>query len=257
MGKTAMAVSMALNQMRGPYDHDPYNVAFFSEEMGAPQLGNRFLSCDARVNLHSLRQQNDPESMLTRVAESRQRLAQAPFWIDDTPGMTVEHIRAKAHEIKTQHGLDVMYVDYLQLLNPPDASAPREQQVSAISNKLAKVAGDLNVLTVGLSQLNREVEHRSDKRPQLADLRRSGSLEQDADHVWFIYRAERYGVMVDEAGKSTEGRAEILNRKQRNGPVGSVELAFVKEYGRFENLLSDKGRHPAERGPGEEDDAPF
>jgi len=255
MGKTALMLSMARNMVMGPYQgrHGPYNCAIFSAEMGRKQLATRLLSGQAKVNVHAMRKGTDErQHTSTRKLESAaEKLADAPLWIDDAPNPSVSHVRARSHELEAQHGLDVVFVDYLQLLTPPDRSVNREQQISMISSQINALAQDLDCLVVALSQLNRAVEKgQGDNKPQLKHLRESGSLEQDADHVWFIYRPEAYGVVVDDHGNSTEGIAEILARKQRNGPVGNTDLAFVKEYGRFENLAD---RQAATGG----EDAPF
>jgi replicative DNA helicase len=208
-----------------------------------------------------------------RLARSAGRLSEAKIFIDDTPGLTILELRAKCRRLKAEHDIGLVVVDYLQLMHATAMSrnANREQEIAHISRSLKSLAKELNVPVLALSQLSRAVETRGgDKRPQLSDLRESGSIEQDADVVTFIYRPERYGITVDEHGNSTEGLAEIIIGKQRNGPIGDVRLAFVHQHARFENLSSYYGgqrtRSEAEvsgagrefRGAGAEDaEAPF
>jgi replicative DNA helicase len=177
-----------------------------------------------------------------RLARAAGKLSEADIFIDDTPGLSVLELRAKCRRLKAEHDVGLVIVDYLQLMQASGGlrnNANREQEIAHISRSLKGLAKELDLPVVALSQLNRAVENRGgDKRPQLSDLRESGSIEQDADVVSFIYRAERYGITVDEQGNSTEGIAEIIIEKQRNGPIGTVELAFVKQYARFENLTS-------------------
>lgn len=165
----------------------------------------------------------------------------APIYIDDTPGLSILELRAKCRRLKAEHDIGLVVVDYLQLMHGTMESrnANREQEIAQISRSLKSLAKELNVPVIALSQLSRAVETRGgDKRPQLSDLRESGSIEQDADVVGFLYRAERYGITVDENGNSTEGIAEFIIGKQRNGPIGTIELAFVHQHARFENLTT-------------------
>jgi replicative DNA helicase len=220
-----------------------------------------------------------------RLARAAGQLSDADIYIDDTPGLSVLELRAKCRRLKAEHDIGLVVVDYLQLMQASGANlrsgANREQEIAHISRSLKGLAKELDIPVIALSQLNRAVENRGgDKRPQLSDLRESGSIEQDADVVAFIYRAERYGITVDEQGNSTEGIAEIIVEKQRNGPIGAVELAFVKQYARFEPLTQydepggppqGDGSAPMGPAPGEgaggpanggggdsfEDDAPF
>ena len=167
------------------------------------------------------------------------KLSEAGIYIDDTPGLSVLELRAKCRRLKAEHDIGLVIVDYLQLMHgtTSNKNANREQEIAHISRSLKALAKELDVPVIALSQLSRAVETRGgDKRPQLSDLRESGSIEQDADVVAFIYRAERYGITVDENGNSTEGMAEIIVGKQRNGPIGDVRLAFVHQHARFENL---------------------
>jgi len=176
-----------------------------------------------------------------KLARAAGKLSEAEIFIDDTPGLSVLELRAKCRRLKAEHDIGLVIVDYLQLMQGSSArqNANREQEIAHISRSLKGLAKELNLPVIALSQLNRGVETRGgDKRPQLSDLRESGSIEQDADVVAFIYRAERYGITVDEQGNSTEGIAEIIIGKQRNGPIGTVELAFVNQYALFENLTT-------------------
>ena len=173
------------------------------------------------------------------LARAAGRLSAAPIFIDDSASLSVLELRAKCRRLKAEHDIGLVVVDYLQLMSGSASSknSNREQEIAHISRSLKSLAKELDVPVIALSQLSRAVETRGgDKRPMLSDLRESGSIEQDADVVMFIYRAERYGITVDENGNSTEGLAEILISKQRNGPIGDVSLAFINQHARFENL---------------------
>jgi len=269
---TAFALACAQNAATHP--ERSTGVAVFSLEMGAQQLAQRMLTSEARVDAHKARtgQMNDEDWQ--HLARAAGTLSEADIFIDDTPGLSVLELRAKTRRLVAEHDIGLVVVDYLQLMQASGSNlrsgANREQEIAHISRSLKGLAKELNVPVIALSQLNRAVENRGgDKRPQLSDLRESGSIEQDADVVAFIYRAERYGITVDEQGNSTEGIAEIIIEKQRNGPIGAVELAFVKQYARFENLTTQyneggdsapggMGGGPAPGGDGSfEDDAPF
>jgi replicative DNA helicase len=271
MGKTAFALAAARNAALHPQTPTP--VAIFSLEMSAQQLAQRMLTSEARVDAQAARTGRMDDEDWPRLARSAGRLSEAKIFIDDTPGLTILELRAKCRRLKAEHDIGLVVVDYLQLMHATAMSrnANREQEIAHISRSLKSLAKELNVPVLALSQLSRAVETRGgDKRPQLSDLRESGSIEQDADVVTFIYRPERYGITVDEHGNSTEGLAEIIIGKQRNGPIGDVRLAFVHQHARFENLSSYYGgqrpRSEAEvsgagrefRGAGAEDaEAPF
>ena len=239
-GKTALALSIARNAALHPQKR--VGVAVFSIEMSEQQLVIRMLSAEAKVNAHALRTgrlQDDKWKNLSRVVG---KLAEAKIFIDDTPALGVLELRAKARRLKAEHDIGMVIVDYLQLVQGPRSAESREREISMISRSLKALAKELNIPVVALSQLNRAVENRPDRRPLLADLRESGAIEQDADVVLFVHRPETYGIQEikdDELGTvSSEGMAEIIIGKQRNGPTGIVRLAFVKEYAGFEKLAS-------------------
>jgi replicative DNA helicase len=237
MGKTAFALALARNAALHP--RDGVGVAIFSLEMGAQQLAQRLLTSEARIDAQAARTGRMNDRDWANLARAAGTLSEAPIFIDDTPSLNVLELRAKCRRLKAEHDIGMIIVDYLQLMHGTGNSrnSNREQEIAQISRSLKALAKELNVPVIALSQLSRAVEQRGgDKRPQLSDLRESGSIEQDADLVAFIYRAERYGITVDENGNSTQGIGEIIIGKQRNGPVGEVQLAFVNEYARFENL---------------------
>lgn len=239
MGKTAVALGCARNAALHP--ELPEGVAVFSLEMSAQQLAQRLLTSEARVNAQAARTGRLSDEDWPRLARAAGRLSAAPIFIDDTPGLGILELRAKCRRLKAEHDIGLVIVDYLQLMHGTTTgrNANREQEIAQISRSLKSLAKELDVPVIALSQLNRAVETRGgDKRPQLSDLRESGSIEQDADVVAFIYRAERYGITVDENGNSTEGLGEIIIGKQRNGPIGNVQLAFVHQFARFENLTT-------------------
>ncbi len=265
MGKTAFSLSMARNAAM--HAEHPAGVAIFSLEMSAYQLAQRLLTSEARVDAQAARTGRLSEDDWPRLARAAGRLSQAPIFIDDTPGLGILELRAKCRRLKAEHDIKLVVVDYLQLMHGTtnSRSSNREQEIAQISRSLKMLAKEINVPVIALSQLSRAVETRGgDKRPQLSDLRESGSIEQDADVVGFIYRAERYGILQDDNGNSTEGMAEIIIGKQRNGPIGSVNLAFVHQHARFENLTTyyadsgdGEGYLPATAPVPPSEDAPF
>jgi replicative DNA helicase len=231
MGKTALAINVAQNaaiEMEVP-------VAIFSLEMSKEQLAIRMLSSEARVDSQRLRKGFLGETDWPKLTTAAGRLSDASIYIDDTPAISVLEMKAKSRRLKAENGLGLIVLDYLQLMRGRDSSMPREQEISEISRSLKALAKELDVPVVALSQLNRQVEARTDKRPYLADLRESGAIEQDADVILFIYRDEVYNRSEDNPEK---GLAEIIVGKQRNGPTGKVKLTFLKEYTRFENLTT-------------------
>ena len=227
MGKTAFTLNIAQNV--GVRQHK--TVAFFSLEMSQEQLVQRLLCQIAHIDSQKLRtgQLNSDEEW-TRLTDACDKLYESPIYIDDTPGISVAEMRSKARRLKSEHGLDLIIVDYLQLMQGRNAES-RQQEISEISRSLKALARDLNVPLIALSQLSRSVESRQDKRPMLSDLRESGALEQDADIVSFLYREDYYD-------KETENQhiTEVILAKHRNGPVGSVKLYFKNEFTLFLNL---------------------
>ena len=232
MGKTAFALSFMRN---AAIDYN-IPVAFFSLEMATVQLATRLISAEARMDAHSLRTGNFRDSDGQKISRTVHKLSSAPIYIDDTPGLSILEMRAKARRLHKEKGIGLIVVDYLQLMTAGSKVESREREISIISRSLKALAKDLNVPVIALSQLNRAVESTPDKRPMLSHLRESGAIEQDADVVIFLYRPEYYGITQFSNGDSTEGVAEIIISKQRNGPVGEVKLRFIKEYARFENL---------------------
>jgi len=232
MGKTAFAINIAQHVAI----EDKVPVAIFSLEMSKEQLALRMLSSDGKVDSQKIRRGFVGEMDWPKLVAAAGRLSEAPIFIDDTPAISVLEIKAKARRLKAESGLDLIVLDYLQLMRGRDTSAPREQEISEISRSLKALAKELDVPVVALSQLNRQVESRTDRRPQLADLRESGAIEQDADVIMFIYRDEVYNKSEDNPEK---GKAEIIIGKQRNGPVGTAHVSFLKEFTSFENLAYD------------------
>jgi replicative DNA helicase len=228
MGKSAFALGMA--EYAGVVDKVP--VALFSLEMSKEQLVQRMLCAHARVDAHKVRTGYLAASDWPRLTAAAGKLSEAPIFIDDTPAISVMELRAKARRLKAQQDIKLIILDYLQLMRgTTDYSESRQQEISEISRSLKALARELNVPVVAISQLSRAVESRTDHRPQLSDLRESGAIEQDADVVVLILREEYYNPTPDN-----QGIAEIIIAKQRNGPVGSLKLSFIKEYTRFENI---------------------
>jgi len=230
MGKTAFALNIAKNagvKLRR-------KVLVMSLEMSKEQLVQRLLCSEAKVNSQSVRTGYLEQRDWHRLTNAAGRLAEAPIFIDDTPALSVLEARAKARRMKAEHGLDLIVIDYLQLMRGRNAEN-RQQEISEISRSLKALAKELNVPVVALSQLSRAVEARQSKdyRPQLSDLRESGALEQDADVIIFLYRPERYGLQVEDGNV-----AEAIVGKQRNGPVGTVDLVFLPEFASFEDRAS-------------------
>jgi len=226
MGKTALALNMAQYAAK-----NGNTVGVFSLEMSAEQLVSRLLCSEARVDAHRLRTGYLNREEWARLADALRRLTETQIYIDDTAGVGVLEMRAKTRRLKAEHGLDLLIIDYLQLMSGRGRIESRQQEVSQISRDLKGLAKEIDVPVIALSQLSRAPETRSDHRPQLSDLRESGSIEQDADVVCFIYRDEVYNP-TDE----NHGTAELIIGKQRNGPTGTVQMAFLKEFTRFENM---------------------
>ncbi|MBE6102375.1 MAG: replicative DNA helicase [Selenomonas ruminantium] len=230
MGKTAFTLNMA--SYIGL--HNLGTVAFFSLEMSKEQLMQRMLCSEGGIDAQRLRTGQLEDEEWTRLVETANRLNNAPIFIDDTAGITVMEMRSKARRLKAEHGLSVIFIDYLQLMQgrPSKNSDNRQQEISEISRSLKALARELNVPVIALSQLSRSVESRQVKRPMLSDLRESGSLEQDADIVMFLYREDYYD-------KDTEAKniTEVIIAKHRNGPVDTIKLFFQKEFTKFRDLL--------------------
>jgi replicative DNA helicase len=236
MGKTAMVLNMA---QHAAIEHN-VPVAIFSLEMSKESLVQRLLTAEGRVDSQRMRKGTLQPEDFARLARAAGILSAAPLWIDDTPGITLLEIRSKARRLKAANDIQMLIVDYMQLIHAPGNAESRQQEISLISRSLKGLAKELNIPVVVLSQLSRAPEQRGgeNRRPQLSDLRESGAIEQDADVVMFIYRQEMYDGPVDKDGNSLEGRAEVIVGKQRNGPTGFVNLYFHKAYTRFENYSS-------------------
>ncbi|MBO0734155.1 MAG: replicative DNA helicase [Methylocapsa sp.] len=261
MGKTALATNIGFNiarahesALRPDGTAETVNggiVGFFSLEMSAEQLATRIISEQAGVASYKIRRGDISESEFHRITDAARTMQTIPFYIDQTGGLSIAQLAARARRLKRQRGLDVLVIDYLQLLGASKTrSDSRVQEITEITTGLKALAKELNIPVVALSQLSRQVEARDDKRPQLSDLRESGSIEQDADVVLFVFREEYYLKMPREGTEEflawqsdmekVHGRAEIIIGKQRHGPTGTVELAFDAEVTRFSNLARDE-----------------
>tara|TARA_B100000989_G_C19524960_1_gene466248 strand:+ start:163 stop:1668 length:1506 start_codon:yes stop_codon:yes gene_type:complete len=238
MGKTAFVLTAARNAALHHDENLKTNVAIFSLEMSNQSLVQRLLTMEARVRSDEARKGTLNDEHFKDLIEAAGRLFASQIFIDDTPAITLMELRAKARRLKSEHDIGLIIIDYLQLMQGSTReNRNREQEIASISRGLKSLAKELDVPVIALSQLSRAVEQRGgDKRPQLSDLRESGSIEQDADVVMFLYRPEYYGITTTAEGQSTSGMAEVIVGKQRNGPVGSKMLYFVKNYARFENL---------------------
>ncbi len=228
MGKTAFALNIAGNI--GVNKKTP--IAFFSLEMSKEQLAYRLLSSYSGINSNKMRSGMIAKDEWPKISKAAGILAEGKLFIDDTPAMSILEIRAKARRLKAQENIQMLMIDYLQLIRGFESRESREREISEISRSLKNLARELKIPVVALSQLNRGVEMRSDKRPQLSDLRESGAIEQDADVILFIYRDEVYNKNKED----NQGKAEIIIGKQRNGPTGTVELFFDKKLTTFKNL---------------------
>lgn len=239
MGKTAFALNIAQNVATKTEE----NVAIFSLEMGASQLVQRMLCAEGNIDASRMRTGALQEEDWEKLTMAMGSLSNAGIYIDDSPGIRVSDIRAKCRRLQQERGLGMILIDYMQLIQGSSTRGgeSRQQEVSEISRSLKSLARELNVPVIALSQLSRGVESRQDKRPMMSDLRESGSIEQDADIVSFLYREDYY----DQEGEN-QNIIEIIIAKQRNGPVGTVELAFIKEYNKFVNLdrRHDEGSAP-------------
>ena len=260
MGKTSLATNIAFNIAKaykkgittsgeeGAVDGGV--VGFFSLEMSAEQLASRILSEVAEIPSNQIRRGDFTESEFRRIVDAAKELEAAPLFIDDTPALPISQLAARARRLKRTHGLDALFVDYLQLVRGTGRSENRVNEISEITMGLKAIAKELDIPVVALSQLSRQVENREDKRPQLSDLRESGSIEQDADVVMFVFREEYYkerekpgdheldkmGIWQEEMER-LHGKAEVVIGKQRHGPIGTVELSFEGQFTRFGNLV--------------------
>ncbi|AUH33994.1 replicative DNA helicase [Paracoccus tegillarcae] len=263
MGKTSLATNIAFNVAKVHKQGEKPDgtqgsvqggvVGFFSLEMSAEQLAARILSEASEVPSERIRRGDMDEGEFRRFVEAAHALQNCPLYIDDTPALPINQMAARARKLKRTHGLDVLIVDYLQLLRAATAKDSRVNEISEITQGLKAIAKELNIPVIALSQLSRQVENREDKRPQLSDLRESGSIEQDADIVMFVYREEYYKEREKpgdhELDKMAEwqqkmeachGKAEVILGKQRHGPIGTVELSFEGQFTRFGNLARDR-----------------
>jgi replicative DNA helicase len=260
MGKTSLATNIAFNiakaYKRGRLPDGSEGaieggvVGFYSLEMSAEQLAARILSEASEVPSEQIRRGDMTESEFRRFVDAAKSLESCPLYIDDTPALPISQLAARARRLKRTHGLDVLIVDYLQLVRPASAKDSRVNEVSEITQGLKAIAKELDIPVIALSQLSRQVESRDDKRPQLSDLRESGSIEQDADVVMFVFREEYYverekpsDDRLDEIAawqermEALHGKAEVIIGKQRHGPIGTVELSFEGRFTRFGNLV--------------------
>ena len=260
MGKTSLATNIAFNIARaykkgitasgeeGAIDGGV--VGFFSLEMSAEQLATRILSEVAEIPSNQIRRGDFTESEFRRIVDAAKELEAAPLFIDDTPALQISQLAARARRLKRTHGLDALFVDYLQLVRGAGRTENRVNEISEITMGLKAIAKELDIPVIALSQLSRQVENREDKRPQLSDLRESGSIEQDSDVVMFVFREEYYKerekpgdneldkmVIWQEEMERLHGRAEVVIGKQRHGPIGSVELSFEGQFTRFGNIV--------------------
>jgi replicative DNA helicase len=230
MGKTTLAINIAENAALG----HQIPTAIFSMEMSAEQLTFRMIGSIGRVNQAHLRRGKLTAEDWTRIDSAVSMMSNAPIHIDDSPGLTPTEVRARARRLKREHDLGLIVVDYLQLMQVAGTSENRATEISEISRSLKALAKELDLPVIALSQLNRSVEQRTDKRPVMSDLRESGAIEQDADLIVFIYREELY-----DADTPRKGVADIIIGKQRNGPVGEFHLTFLGEFTKFENLVAE------------------
>jgi len=234
MGKTALAVNMAEHAAL----KSKKAVAIFSMEMSASQLAFRLISSLGRINQQHLRTGDIQEEEWPRVTSAITLLSDAKIFIDDTPALSPAELRARARRLKREHDVGLIVIDYLQLMQVPGNKENRATEISEISRSLKAMAKEMNIPVIALSQLNRSLEQRTDKRPVMSDLRESGAIEQDADVILFIYREEVY-----DKESPKKGSAELIIGKQRNGPIGTVNLTFLGQYTRFESIASEAHGH--------------
>lgn len=231
VGKTVTAGCLARNVVQ-----QGFPVLFVSLEQSRHELVERLLCCEAKINSHHVRKGLLTQEEMDRIDVAYDRCVKHKLFINDTPGLTAMRIASEARRMKAKHGIRLVIIDYLQLIEPDNRKAPRQEQVAAVSRRLKLLAKELMVPVVALAQLNRGTEDRAGHRPRMADLRESGSQEADADVVMLLHRAELY-----EGGESESGKMEIIVAKQRNGPIGDVTLTYVKEFMRLENYAAHVG----------------
>ena len=227
MGKTALALNLARN---ASVDYN-YKVGFFSLEMSSKQLVERLITSEGKVDSHAVRTGRLPKHEWKNLSDAAGSLSESKIYIDDSADMNIMELRAKARHLKAEKNVDVIFVDYIQLLHATKRTESRQQEISYISRSLKALAKELNIPIICLSQLSRAVESRTDHRPIMSDLRESGAIEQDADVVMFIYR--KYVYSKEEVDR---GLGEIIVAKHRNGPTGVINISFVDKYAKFDNL---------------------
>jgi len=235
MGKTAFALTMARNVA---VDHNT-PIGFFSLEMSSEQLVNRLIASEAELGASKLRKGDLADHEMVQLHEKIKHLSEAPIFIDDTPGLSIFELRAKARRLVKNHGVGIIMIDYLQLMTAGGTGGNREQEISTISRSLKGIAKELKIPVIALSQVNRGVESRTgvgSKRPMLSDLRESGAIEQDADIVTFIYRPEYYKIYEWDNGDDSRGQGELIIAKHRNGSLNNVRLKFTAEFAKFSDL---------------------
>ena len=235
MGKTAFALTMARNVA---VDHNT-PIGFFSLEMSSEQLVNRLIASEAELGASKLRKGDLADHEMVQLHEKIKHLSEAPIFIDDTPGLSIFELRAKARRLVKNHGVRIIMIDYLQLMTAGGKGGNREQEISTISRSLKGIAKELKIPVIALSQVNRGVESRTgvgSKRPMLSDLRESGAIEQDADIVTFIYRPEYYKIYEWDNGDDSRGQGELIIAKHRNGSLNNVRLKFTGEFAKFSDL---------------------
>jgi replicative DNA helicase len=248
MGKTALATNIAFNVAK--HEHP---VGFFSLEMSAEQLATRVLAQLTGVASHDIRRGKIDEYKFGKLNDSAFELSGMPFYIDETSGISIAQLVTRARRMKRQYGIELVVVDYLQLLHGSNRRENRVQEITEITTQLKSLAKEIRVPVLGVSQLSRSVEHRDDKRPQLSDLRESGSIEQDADVVTFVFREEYYLLACEPDVKQTEahakwlvdmnaakGKADLLVSKHRHGPTGVIKLQFDARFTRFSDLADER-----------------
>ena len=244
MGKTSFCLNIAAN---AALEHK-VPVAIFSMEMSREQLVERLLASESFVDLHRLRSGKLRDEDYPKLSKAAGMLGTAPIWIDDTPALTLLELRSKARRLKSEHDIQLVVIDYMQLIRGSGRSESRQEEISYISRSLKALARELQTPVIALSQLSRAPEQRGgDRRPMLSDLRDSGAIEQDADLVLFIYRAEMYAGRLEKEEGADENMAELMLSKHRNGPTGMVKLTFLKQHTRFENY-TERGGGPRHDG---------